>query len=106
MEINRRDFLKLSGASAGGLVLYKVLATDKALAASSPTFPLKTKVKETSTICCYCGVGCGAIVTEYDDGIIKVEGDTDHPINKGTLCPKGQAIAQVHNVNGELNPKR
>ena len=98
--------MKLSGASAGGLALYKALATDKALAASSQVFPLKTKVNETSTICCYCGVGCGAIVTQYEGGIIKVDGDPDHPINEGTLCSKGAALAQMHQIDGEPNPRR
>jgi formate dehydrogenase major subunit len=35
-----------------------------------------------------------------------MEGDPDHPINQGTLCPKGQAIAQIHQVDGEINPRR
>lgn len=108
MELSRRDFLKLSGASAGGLALYKALTTDEVLAASSSSqvFPLKTKVNETSTICCYCGVGCGAIVTQYEGGLIKVDGDPDHPINKGTLCSKGAALAQMHQIDGEPNPRR
>ena len=108
MEISRRDFLKLSGVSAGGLVVYKALplSAGVALAAPSNTFPLKTKVKETATMCAYCAGGCGAIVSTYTDGIIKVEGDPDHPINQGSLCSKAQALAQLHQVNGEPNPRR
>jgi formate dehydrogenase major subunit len=67
---------------------------------------LKKRVKETTTICCYCGVGCGAIVTSYEDGIIKIEGDSDHPINEGALCPKGLAMSQMRQVDGEPNPFR
>ena len=104
MELNRRDFFKLSAAGAAVTVGLFTLRGETARAARE--FPLKKKVKETTTICCYCGVGCGAIVTAYDDGIIKIEGDPDHPINQGSLCPKGQAMAQIRQVNGQLNPYR
>jgi len=105
VELNRRDFLKLSGAGAGAALALGVLPGTSVLAVPRQ-FPLKKKVKETTTICCYCSVGCGAIVTAYEDGIIKIEGDPDHPINEGALCSKGQAMAQVHQVNGEINPYR
>lgn len=105
MEINRRDFLKLSGGAAGGVALFGMLPKGKALA-SSQTFPLKVKVEETSTICCYCGVGCGAIVAKYEGGVIRVEGDPDHPINEGALCSKGSALAQMRQINGKPNSRR
>lgn len=41
------------------------------------------------TTCCYCGVGCGIVVTDTGNGKIHVEGDKDHPVNKGMLCSKG-----------------
>ncbi len=106
MEITRRDFLKLSGASAGGLLIYQALAAGDAHAAPSQTFPLVTKVKETTTMCAYCAGGCGAIVSTYADGILKVEGDPDHPINRGSLCSKAQSLAQLHQVDGEVNSRR
>jgi formate dehydrogenase major subunit len=105
VELSRRDFLKLSGAGVSAAVALSFLPDATTLAAPRE-FPLKRKVKETSTICCYCSVGCGAIVTAYEDGIIKIEGDPDHPINEGALCSKGQAMAQIHQVNGEINPYR
>lgn len=105
MELNRRDFLKLSGAGLSTVVGLSLIPGRTALAAPRD-FPLKKMVKETSTICCYCSVGCGAIVTAYDDGIIKIEGDPDHPINEGALCPKGQAISQIHQVDGRPNQYR
>jgi len=105
MELSRREFLKATGAGAGGIFLLGVLSP-RALAGPAPTLPLKQKVKETTTICCYCSVGCGAIVTSYEDGIIKIEGDPDHPINEGALCSKGLAMAQVHQVDGGINPFR
>jgi anaerobic selenocysteine-containing dehydrogenase len=106
MELSRRDFLKASGAGVGGAFLYATLSRDT-VSASSPRFlPLKAKTKETTTICCYCAVGCGAIVSTYEDGTLKIEGDPDHPINEGTLCSKGLAMAQVHEVDGQPNPYR
>ena len=105
MELNRRDFLKLSGAGIGATAALGFLPPGTVIAAPRE-FPLKKRVKETTTVCCYCSVGCGAIVTAYEDGIIKIEGDPDHPINEGALCPKGLAMSQVRQVNGELNPYR
>jgi len=105
VELKRRDFLKLSGASIGAAAAGVYLGGGTVLAAPRVD-PLKNRVKETSTICCYCGVGCGAIVSTYEDGIMKVEGDPDHPINQGSLCPKGLAMSQIHQVDGKLNPYR
>jgi formate dehydrogenase major subunit len=105
LKINRREFLKLAGAGVGSALVAKSLGPDKA-AAAPRQFPLQKKVKESQTICCYCSVGCGAIVTTYEDGTIKIEGDPDHPINQGALCPKGQSMAQIRQVSDQLNPYR
>jgi len=94
VEINRRNFLKLSGAGIGATVALGFLPGGTVVAAPRE-FSLKKKAKETTTICCYCAVGCGVIVTTYEDGIIKIEGDPDHPINEGNLCPKGLAMSHT-----------
>ncbi|WP_121356608.1 nitrate reductase [Flavisolibacter nicotianae] len=44
------------------------------------------------TTCCYCGVGCGIIVHKDRDGKLRVEGDKEHPVNKGMLCSKGMNL--------------
>ncbi|HSC39058.1 MAG TPA: molybdopterin-dependent oxidoreductase, partial [Chitinophagaceae bacterium] len=44
------------------------------------------------TTCCYCGVGCGIVVHKERNGQLHVEGDKDHPVNKGMLCSKGMAL--------------
>lgn len=44
------------------------------------------------TVCCYCGVGCGISVTKNENGHISVEGDKDHPVNRGMLCSKGMNL--------------
>lgn len=106
MKLSRRDFLKLSSATAGGVAALSTLPAGVASAASDKSFDLHKRFGETTTICCYCGVGCGAIVVADEEKVINLEGDPDHPINEGTLCPKGQAMAQARTVNGEDNPQR
>jgi formate dehydrogenase major subunit len=106
MELNRREFLKFGGAGIGALVLLRGAGLTRGGQAAAEVVPLKTKIKESTTICCYCSVGCGAIVSVYEDGIVKIEGDPDHPINEGALCSKGQAMSQVHQVDGKINPYR
>ncbi len=91
MQVSRRSFLKLSGGAAiagsAGLSLKPV----RAYAA-----PLKIRyAKETTTICPYCAVGCGIIVSTRNGKVINTEGDPDHPINQGALCSKGGSIAQL-----------
>ncbi len=91
MPVTRRDFLKLSGlttasAFVGGTTFFT----------GCKSVPDKLKnSKISTTICPYCGVGCGLIVTARNGKIINIEGDPDHPINKGTLCSKGNALFQV-----------
>jgi formate dehydrogenase major subunit len=106
VKLNRRDFFKVSGASVGSILLFGQFHENVEAKAAPREFPLKKKIKETNTICCYCGVGCGAIVSAYEDGKIKIEGDPEHPINEGTLCPKGLAMSQIHQLDGTLNPYR
>ncbi|MBN2808025.1 MAG: twin-arginine translocation signal domain-containing protein [Deltaproteobacteria bacterium] len=91
MQVSRRSFLKLSGGAvmAGGIGLS--LKPVKAHAD-----PLKIRfATETTTICPYCGVGCGIIVAARNGKIINTEGDPDHPINRGSLCSKGGSISQL-----------
>jgi ferredoxin-nitrate reductase len=44
---------------------------------------------KSTSVCCYCGVGCGVVVNKERNGTITVQGDNDHPVNKGMLCSKG-----------------
>jgi assimilatory nitrate reductase catalytic subunit len=48
--------------------------------------------QKTKSTCCYCGVGCGVIITTEDKKIIDVKGDPDHPANFGRLCTKGATL--------------
>ena len=91
MEVTRRTFLKLSGATALGTGLGINIAGVEAKA-----MPLKIQyARETTTICPYCAVGCGIIVHAKNDKVVYTEGDPDHPINEGSLCSKGSALYQM-----------
>jgi len=106
VEINRRDFLKLSGATAGGVALFGMLPKDKALAAMPKAIPLRKRIGESLTICPYDASGCGFIVAADGEKVINLEGDPDHPINRGAACAKGASLAQLRTVDGKLNPWR
>jgi formate dehydrogenase major subunit len=104
-KLSRRDFLKLSGATAGGLLLSSK-PIGMSLARGIRPLSLHKPIGETPTICCFCAVGCGAIVAAQDGRVVNLEGDPDHPINQGSLCSKGSALAQLNTVEGEINPRR
>ena len=98
MGISRRNFLKGSGLAAGTLAL-----TGKAAQASIDSPEMRTKGLQTSTtICPYCAVGCGMIVHTKDGKVVNIEGDPEHPINRGSLCSKGSALFQVANNERRL----
>ncbi len=107
MNVTRREFIQISGATAAGLAV-SGLGFDLSPVKSHAQM-LKTQyAKETTTICCYCAVGCGAIVhtSKQGDGrVINIEGDPGHVINRGSLCSKGASLRQlVENENRLLEP--
>ena len=92
MEFSRRTFLK--GTVLGGAGL-SVLGFDLAPAYAQTQSLKISRASEARTTCPYCAVGCGAIVYTIGDKaknaipqVVHVEGDPDHPVNRGTLCPK------------------
>ena len=96
MKLTRRDFLKISSAATAGLALSGIGLNLRPVEAYS--WELRTKdAKETTSICCFCAVGCGIIChTETKSGkVIYTEGDADHPINQGSLCAKGASAYQI-----------
>ncbi len=97
MEVTRRTFIKVTGAAAAGLAVSGLGFDLKPVKAHAQM--LKTVyAKETTTICCYCAVGCGAIVhtSKKGDGrVINIEGDPGHVINRGALCSKGASLSQL-----------
>ncbi len=99
--VDRRAFLRTS--AGGGLALGGLLGLGADLrAAQAEVKQLKiARAKQVPSVCPYCAVGCGQLVTARDGQIINIEGNPDSPINKGTLCPKGAATYQL-----AVNPNR
>lgn len=102
MEISRRDFLKVSGAGAGGIFLFNALNPDVTLARPAKVTSLTKKIGEKTTICPYDASGCGFIVAAENGRVVNIEGDPDHPINRGAACAKGAALSQL----SADNPRR
>ena len=92
----RRQFL-------GGLATGTVAVGALSQAGCGPAVPpIKTLgATPTTTVCPFCGVGCGQVVSTRGGNVINIEGDPGHPISEGTLCSKGAAAVQVVN-----NPRR
>jgi formate dehydrogenase major subunit len=98
MQPTRRDFLKIgavggAAAAAFGFDLKPAFAQLRALKIA--------RANENRATCPYCSVSCGVIIYSIGDRsknatpvVVHVEGDPDHPINRGTLCPKGASLEQ------------
>ena len=98
MELSRREFLKASGFGVGGAFLLGALDPSVALARAPKVLPLKKRIGEKTTICPYDGSGCGFLVAAENGKVVNIEGDPDHPVNQGSLCSKGLALAQLNTV--------
>jgi formate dehydrogenase major subunit len=97
MDVTRRAFFKASTVTVGATAMSALGFPTTALA-EVRQFKL-ARTSETRNTCPYCSVGCGIIMHGLGDGsknarteIIHVEGDPDHPVNRGTLCPKGASL--------------
>jgi formate dehydrogenase major subunit len=100
MELSRRQFMAGAGAGLAGTTLGALGFGDVEAAMAASIRPYKLAgTTETRNTCTYCSVACGIIM--YSKGnlskgekadIVHIEGDPDHPTNRGTLCPKGAAL--------------
>ena len=59
-------------------------------------------LKATESVCPYCAVGCGQVVYTRGGELVGIEGNPNHPISQGTLCPKGSASRQLVQQPGRL----
>jgi formate dehydrogenase major subunit len=98
VQTNRREFLKVT--TVGG-VAASVLGFDLRPAYAEVRELKIARTTETRSTCPYCSVSCGVIIHTFGDRsrnvkptVVHVEGDADHPINQGTLCPKGITLKQ------------
>ena len=108
MELSRRSFFK-RGLAFGASAAAAATASAETAHAEAP-YKLRN-VKEVTNICCYCSGGCGTICSSRDGELINLEGDPDHPVNLGGLCPKGAAMWGLRNVvtadrKAKLHPDR
>ena len=103
MELSRRHFLKMAGVGAAGTTLgaFGFAGVEAAQAAAIRPYKL-ANTTETRNTCPYCSVACGIILYSKGDlkkgeraDITHIEGDIDHPTNRGTLCPKGSALLDI-----------
>jgi formate dehydrogenase major subunit len=108
LELSRRSFLKattVGGATALAFDLSKAKAEMRAFKVS--------RTSETRSVCPYCAVGCGVIIHTLGDksknavpAVVHVEGDPDHPVSRGTLCPKGITLKDdINNKDRLTSPK-
>lgn len=98
MELTRRGFFKATALAFAGSMAYELSGASKAFAMDAGDPWKLVNTEEYTNICCYCSGGCGIIASVRDGEIINVEGDPDHPINEGGLCPKGATIFQLIKV--------
>jgi formate dehydrogenase major subunit len=100
MELDRRSFLKAGGgaALASSMAVLGFGEDQRALAQAVRPYKL-ARTTETRNTCPYCSVSCGILMYSLGDKsknakaeIIHIEGDPDHPVNRGTLCPKGAGL--------------
>ena len=99
MDLSRRAFLKSAGVGVAGTALgaFGFEGVETAHAAAVKPFRL-TNTTEARSTCPYCAVSCGMMVFAAESAaepgkmeVVHIEGDTDNPVNRGTLCPKGAA---------------
>jgi len=106
MHITRRQFFKVGAAGLGSSSLAMLGFSPAEALAEVRQFKL-ARTTETRNTCPYCSVSCGIIMHSMGDKaknaeseIIHIEGDPDHPVNRGTLCPKGAALVDfIHSPN-------
>ncbi len=110
MHIERRTFLK-GTAGVGAAVGFGLFELSEARAEVRELKIARTT--ETRSICPYCAVACGVIIHTIGDkaknvtpAVVHVEGDPDHPTNRGTLCPKGSTLRDdINNPRRLMTPK-
>lgn len=113
MTLGRRQFFKLCTAGAVATTAVSLgFAPTTANASQSRQYKL-LRARETRNNCTYCSVGCGILMYSLGDGaknakarIFHIEGDPDHPVSRGSLCPKGAGLVDyIHSEQRLLYPE-
>jgi formate dehydrogenase major subunit len=107
-NLSRRQFLRVTGATLAGSSIALMGFSPTAALAEVRQYKLAATTVTRQT-CTYCSVGCGILMYSLGDGaknakraVIHVEGDPDHPVNRGTLCPKGASLLDIVNSPNRL----
>jgi formate dehydrogenase major subunit len=107
-ELTRREFLKVTGATLAASSLVALGFTPQDALAEVRQFKL-ARATETRNTCPYCSVACGVLMYSLGDraknaksSIFHIEGDPDHPVNRGTLCPKGASLIDFVHSDSRL----
>lgn len=106
MLLTRREFLKASAVTAGVAVTGMGFALAPVKAHAAELRKDLAGATRTTTICPYCGCGCGFVVDSSGGKVINIEGDSGHPINQGTACSKGSSLYQMANNDNRLTTVR
>jgi len=108
VQLSRRQFMKVTGSSLAGSSLALMGFSPASALAEVRQYKLAATTVTRQT-CTYCSVGCGILMYSLGDGaknakrsVIHVEGDPDHPVNRGTLCPKGASLLDIVNSPNRL----
>ena len=111
-DLTRRQFLKVTGTTLVGSSLALMGFSPTPALAEVREFKL-SRATETRNTCPYCSVACGILMYGLGDGaknaqasIFHIEGDPDHPVNRGTLCPKGAGLIDfIHSESRLKHPE-
>ena len=98
MNLSRRGFFKATGGALATTLAFELSATTPAFAEETKKEWKLEKTEEATNICCYCAGGCGSLCSSRNGELINLEGDPEHPINEGGLCPKGATMFQLRNI--------
>lgn len=112
VNLTRRQFLKITATSLAGSSIALMGFSPEPALAEVRQYKL-ARTTETRNTCPYCSVGCGILMYGLGDGaknatasIIHIEGDPDHPVNRGTLCPKGASLIDfIHSPSRLTHPE-
>jgi anaerobic selenocysteine-containing dehydrogenase len=95
--MDRRTFLQLGGLTAAGTLLAGCKsANEKMIPYLIPPEEGVTpgKADYYASACRFCPAGCGILVRVSEGRAKKIEGNPNHPVNRGKLCARGQAVLQ------------
>ncbi len=108
VNMSRRQFFKVTGATLASSSLTLLGVAPSPAMAEVRQYKL-ARMTETRNTCPYCSVACGVLLYSLGDGsknatakVMHVEGDSDHPVNRGTLCPKGAGLLDFINSPNRL----